>query len=309
MYRNKKIAVFGDVMLDIWREGDNYKLSPEAPVLDVANPDITYGLGGVGNVARIAAQLGADVTVFTVLGGEESSEYTTKLRELFAEAGIKLCDAADNTRKVTTKERIICHKQQVCRISSETTIDIIQPDAKGLLQFFDEQWFDGLIISDYNKGVMTEYMIRHLLNMAKDIPVLVDPKYKNFWEYGGCTIFKPNQLEYETSAGDMYANGIDDATIFRNIGADYLVTTSENGMFYTNGGDTQGYVKVHPAEVVNVSGCGDAAAAVMLLEYLDTNDIVKSVKMANYAAHLVVERKHTGYLKPEELQTFRRTGS
>lgn len=302
MYDDLNILVVGDIMLDSWRESDSYKMSPEAPVPDIHNPDSTYTLGGAGNVARIVRELGARAQLVGVLG--DFSPYSNNTI-------LDLCDKADigfyvayDARRTTVKERIICHGQQVCRISEEDTrpvSDKCVEELHGIINGYGA--IDGIIIADYSKGVMTEQFKIDLMRKLKPFPVLVDPK-NSFSGYEGCTIFKPNKKEMAVWRPDWEM--IPPRQLMDEIGCEYLIVTSEEKMMLSGPPliPIPCNVLSHEVEVANVSGAGDAAAAVMLCDYVVTKDIQSAVKMANYAASQIVATEHTGHLDVEKLIKF-----
>lgn len=313
MYENLNIAVIGDIMLDHWREGTEYKLNPESPTIDITNPNSQYTLGGAGNVARLVAELGAKTFLFGVLGnwsGEENRRVSDLCRDSITRFTIY------EDRRTTVKERIICNGQQICRISEEDTNWIHYNTASriitGLDEMDDEISFDGIIIADYSKGVMRDILIHGIMHIAKvnNIPVLIDPKNR-LYIYKGCTIMKPNQKEFDAAEG---RGNIESGHWGEEF--EHLVITSENGMKWNSRnqdnvyaeGDS-GEVDAHPVEVANVSGCGDAVAAVMLLEYIcNGNNIEGAVKLANWAASRVVQRDRTGHLDIKDLLEYKERG-
>lgn len=300
MYKDLNIAVIGDIMLDQWREGSNYKLNPESPTIDIHNPDSEYTLGGAANVARMVRGLGARVQLLGMLG-----EFTTYSNNIL----LNLCNDADidyyfvhEQRRTTVKERIVCDGQQICRISEEDTDYISVEASTELGNMLDELTdLDGIIVADYSKGVMRDMMIHavHHIAETRNIPVLVDPKDR-LYIYKGCTIIKPNREEYRKLARqESYRIEC------RELDVDHLVITSIDGIIYNSRHGEPGSVKSHPVEVANVSGCGDAAAAVMLMEYIrNGNKIEGAVKLANWAASKVVQRGRTGHLDIKDLEEF-----
>lgn len=303
MYENLNIAVIGDIMLDHWREGTDYKLNPESPTIDITNPSSEYTLGGAGNVARIIRSLGARVQLLGVLG--EFSDYSNSiildLCTLKTDIGFY---PAFESRGTTVKERIVCDGQQICRISEENTRFIDEHSVNELIGYFGElDDLDAIIVADYSKGVMSDGMVRSVIQIAqkKGIPTLVDPKNR-LYIYKGCTIMKPNEKEWEILHDSN--EGIN--SFFYRMDADYLVITSDQGMKWWSRGGLHAYkVDAHPVEVANVSGCGDAAAAVMALEYVRSDhDIEQAVKLANWAASRVVQRERTGHLEIDDLEDF-----
>lgn len=298
MYNDLHILVVGDIMLDLWREAEEYKMYQEAPVPDIHNPESLYTLGGAANVARILSELGVKPALLGVLG-LTTPHANGKIVGICSELGIQL-HFVEDTRGTTVKERIICHGQQVCRISIEDREPVSENTADQMLAAVKGIKFDGVIIADYGKGVMTAYFKRLLIKrfVAEKIPILVDPK-TCFYGYRGCTIFKPNIREIDHEILDWKNKGW--AHLCDIIGCCNLVVTSEAGMQYWD----DRFVPAHKVDVANVSGAGDAAAAVMLCEYLQSREIDIAVRMANFAASQIVSTERTGHLDLERLEESR----
>ncbi len=306
MYSDLNIAVIGDIMLDHWREGTEYKLNPESPTIDITNPTSEYTLGGAGNVARIVRGLGARVQLLGMIG--EFSSYSNSII-------LDLCDKADiglyvapEQRRTTVKERIVCGGQQICRISEEDTGWIEHTTASELITLLDGlDDLDGIILADYSKGVMRDMMVHAVMHIAevKHIPVLVDPKDR-MYIYKGCTIMKPNRMEYD----NLVDPGLSSIGFFEKMQCRHLVVTGKKTINWYSDDMTKGHAHTHKVEVANVSGCGDAVAAVLMLEYIRSNgdtyygDIEQSVKLANWAASKIVQQERTGHLSVEDLEAF-----
>ncbi len=315
MYKDLNIAVIGDIMLDHWREGTEYKLNPESPTIDIINPNSQYTLGGAGNVARIVRGLGARVQLIGMLG-EFSPYANSKVLDMCDKVDIGFYVAYEQ-RVTTVKERIVCGGQQICRISEENTDWITHEAAKQLIEYVDNPIIpDGIIIADYSKGVMRDMLIHGVMHIAKeyDIPVLVDPKNR-MYIYKGCTIMKPNMKEYEA----LVDPGLSSKGFFEKLDCEHLVITNETGIIWRCRNEEWGEVDAYPVEVANVSGCGDSVAAVMLLEYIrnsrglrasdaEGNKIEGAVKLANWAASKVVQRDRTGHLEIEDLIEYKERG-
>lgn len=309
LYSNLNIAVIGDIMLDHWRETTEHKLNPEAPTIDLTNPTSEYTLGGAGNVARIIKELGVRVQLFGVLG-EFTPYANTQL--------CKMCDKLDigwymqyEQRRTTVKERIICDGQQVCRISEEDTYPISVDTANKLVRSLEccdgvrIDKLDGIIVSDYSKGVMRDMLIHAVHHIAKknNIPVLVDPKDR-LDIYKGYTIVKLNDKEWD----NLSDSNESDIGFFERMEIDHLVMTSKKGINWYTDDMKKGFVCSHDVEIANVSGAGDVVAAVLLLEYirdgvnhLQVKSIENAVKLANWGASKVVQQKHTGHLTVDDL--------
>lgn len=308
IYSEYRIAVIGDVMLDVWYEAEEVRLSPEAPVLDIVNSRRKTSLGGAGNVAANISRLGACCTVVGILGEDSPSE-NTEIKRLCTNAGLISHLTSLINRKTTTKRRYIARGHQMVRISEETHRPIIFKETH-FIDAIAERDADAIIIADYNKGMMTPAVIGAVMEYAKErnIVTVVDPKHDNWEYYKGCTIFKPNEAEASGIPGSYHEEAW---CIAHKVDCEWCVLTlGSNGMIIGSKTDEKGHTDFPPrieARVVpvsNVCGAGDTVSAVLALEYLRTKDIFKSAELANYAASLVVQKPRTGTVTVEELINF-----
>lgn len=302
MYSNFKVAVIGDVMLDVWVRGGVARLSPEAPVPVILNPKTEYSLGGAGNVAANIVSLGAGVSLH---GGLAEDDCITG--GLIRDAGITDCTVGVG-RDMTEKRRIIADGQQICRIDIERTAPFGEAAAtylmnelqQGLVEDIAQDVsstvaYNAFIIADYNKGVMTPPFIKSVMNLARehDIPVMVDPKFQNFWDYNGATIFKPNWSEWQ--AFERSGHPVSEL-IYEHM----IITKGADGLD-VHSGDVFRDIYAYPVAVADTTGAGDTVMAVLTLEYLRTGDIFKSAELANYAGSLAVQKHGTAQLTVDDL--------
>src|SRR5689334_22756970 len=201
--RGRRVAIVGDAMLDVYLRGDVERISPEAPVPVVRVRSRTLALGGAANVAQNVAAAGASCALVAAVGGDDL-------------AGRTLCDElariqgdSDSlvrvARPTTTKTRVLARAQQVVRFDEEDDADLTAADVERVL-CAAERALDGataLVLEDYNKGVLVPRVIEETVRLARarGLPVVVDPKYRNFFTYRGATVFKPNRRELEAALG------------------------------------------------------------------------------------------------------------
>ena len=195
-FKEIKVAVVGDVMMDTYWWGHVDRISPEAPVPVVSMYSKEYRIGGAGNVALNLAALGAKTSIFSVMGNDEDGNI---LKQLLADNNIDTQHIVTTPNRITTsKTRVICRNQQLMRIDNEITEDL---DAelelaliKSIEQYLVQEKPTILIFEDYNKGILTEGLITKVIALCKQHKVItaVDPKKKNFFSYKGVDIFKPN---------------------------------------------------------------------------------------------------------------------
>src|SRR6185436_15749223 len=194
-----KVGVIGDVMLDTYMWGRVERISPEAPVPVVTLDQKEYRIGGAGNVALNCRSLGAQVAILSVTGDDTDGML---LEELFQSNHIDTsCVVKSKERITTNKIRIISRNQQMMRLDSEITKNLAPEDEKRLLEnvqsYITKVDPHILIFEDYDKGILTESVIREVIGICQKAGVVtsVDPKRKHFFSYEGVDIFKPNMKE------------------------------------------------------------------------------------------------------------------
>jgi rfaE bifunctional protein kinase chain/domain len=198
-FSEKRVLVIGDVMMDAYCWGKVERISPEAPVPVVNVHQWDRRLGGAANVALNAVALGAAVSVCSILGDDSQGKQMLDLltKENIATRSIVL----SKDRPTTVKTRVIAGGHHIVRIDEEVTFPLHQQEESQMLDALriemEQHRPDVIILEDYNKGVLTSGIIRWVLQMAKQlgIPTTVDPKKDHFFEYTGCTLFKPNLKE------------------------------------------------------------------------------------------------------------------
>ena len=306
-----KVGVIGDVMLDTYWWGHVDRISPEAPVPVVALDKREYRIGGAGNVALNLVSLGAQVTALSVTGADDDGQL---LNGLFEEAGIKTSYLLQSASRITTnKVRIISRNQQMMRLDSETTKDLTGADEQALLkqveQYILEEKPQAIVLEDYNKGVLTEQVIKSVIALCKQHNVIttVDPKRKNFFAYEGVDIFKPNMKEVKDGLNllveEVNLNTLTDIhrQLQEKLGHQIsFITLSEKGVFYHNHENAR-IIPSHLRNIADVSGAGDTVIAVASLIYTATKSIELMAQVANIAGGLVCEEVGTVAINKEKL--------
>ncbi|HEV3250145.1 MAG TPA: PfkB family carbohydrate kinase [Puia sp.] len=302
-FKNIRAGVIGDVMLDTYWWGHVERISPEAPVPVVSLDKREYRIGGAGNVAINLASLGAEVSVFSVIGQDDEGNI---VKELLEKKGIRTGDISKNEARITTnKARIISRNQQMMRLDSETTRDISEEDEKGIIQrienYIAQKKPQVIIFEDYNKGVLTERVITEVIALCKKKEVLTaaDPKKKHFFLYKGVDIFKPNLKEVREGL-NLLLNEIN-LPALRNIHqllSEKLghrisfITLSEKGVFCQQE-ELARIIPSYVRSIADVSGAGDTVIAVASLVYAVTKDPNLMSEIANIAGGLVCEEVGT----------------
>src|SRR5829696_4815526 len=192
----RNVVVYGDVMLDEFVWGDVTRISPEAPVPVVDVRRESVHLGGAANVLANLVALGSRGSVVGVVGKDGPGErLQTELRGLGAQDG---CLIVDDTRRSTTKTRIIAHSQLVVRADRESRVPVPSKVEDQIIACLKEalKQADAFVVSDYDKGVVTPRILREVLPLAyQQVPVLIDPKLRNFKSYRPATLVTPNHFE------------------------------------------------------------------------------------------------------------------
>jgi D-beta-D-heptose 7-phosphate kinase/D-beta-D-heptose 1-phosphate adenosyltransferase len=303
-----RVLVVGDLMLDIHLWGDVTRISPEAPVPVVRLTRRSETPGGAGNVLLNLAALGIEATGAGFIGDDEAGR---RLVRRFDEAGI----ATDplvcwDGRPTIVKTRVIGGHQQMIRIDEEPTAPVSAADQERLIEKARDaldQGFDAIILSDYQKGALSERLCRCLITEARrrTIPILVDPKGRDFLRYVHATTLTPNRLEFDAAAGqsDNSDASFRDAghRLRKELGLEFLlVTQGERGLSLF---DDRG-VSDFPArarEVFDVSGAGDTVIAALTAGIVSGLDLDDALALANLAAGLVVGKVGTTPIQREEL--------
>jgi D-beta-D-heptose 7-phosphate kinase/D-beta-D-heptose 1-phosphate adenosyltransferase len=304
----RRVLVVGDVMLDEFIWGKVVRISPEAPVPVVEVTDQTFHVGGAGNVAGNVCALGGTAVVAGVIGADAAG---AKVREALAAAGVEAALArADSARPTTVKTRIIAHHQQVVRADRERAEDIPEALEDEVLERARAALpgCGAVVISDYQKGVVTSRLARGLLRLARRrrVPVLVDPKVGHFGFYRGVRVVTPNQSEAEQGSGfcirtvaDLQAAG---RRILEMLDCEaVLVTRGEHGLSLFERGRRPLHVPTAAREVFDVTGAGDTVIATLALAVAAGARLAEAAVLANYAAGVVVGKLGTATVTPDEV--------
>jgi len=308
-----KLLVVGDIMMDRSVSGKVSRISPEAPVPVVIVEKEEFNLGGAANVAHNIRSLGGVVSLCGILGKDENGR---KLYKKIAEKEIQTQGIFfEPGRQTTVKTRIIAHHphhQQLVRVDRETTDHPKVSTSKVLLGFLAEgiNDFDGIVISDYGKGLLTRNLIQTIIKRAKKSKkfVMVDPKVKNFFFYKGATVITPNTQEASEASRTSYT----DQSSVEEMGRKLLkrlsckalvITQGEKGMTIFERHQKPYRVPTVAKEVYDVTGAGDTVIGTMALA-LGTGprvNVKDAASLANYAAGVVVGKVGTAIVNREEL--------
>jgi rfaE bifunctional protein kinase chain/domain len=301
-----RIVVVGDAMLDVYLVGDADRVSPEAPVPVVTVHASRHALGGAANVAANVAAIGAECRLVAVVGADARGESVkTELED--DKLGTQYL-VTDTTRPTTSKTRVVARGQQMLRIDEEIEHPISARIMEQLGAALERAMrdADALLIEDYNKGTLVPQVIERGLSIAKKrgVPVVVDPKFKNFFAYRGATIFKPNRRELEQAMGaalDLaHPDALPDA--LAKLAVDNLLLTlgAEGMMLITKDGEVV-RVPSMAREVFDVSGAGDTVTAWVGTALAAGASVREAAHIANFAAGIEVGKAGVATVSPPEV--------
>jgi len=310
--KNCKITVLGDVMLDEFVWGDVTRISPEAPVPVVDVRKESRHLGGAANVLANLASLGASGSVVGVIGRDAAGDY---LRSDLAALGPNALQnlITDESRPSTTKTRIVAHNQLVVRADRESRKLINTEIENRIIERLKSDLIEAhaLVISDYDKGVVTPRILNEVLPLAYGrIPVLIDPKLRNFDFYRPATLITPNHHEAlkMSNTEEDSDDGLQRAAeiIRERLGCDsVLITRGDRGMILLSENGHPVYVKTAAREVYDVTGAGDTVIAALAGALATGASMLEAATLANHAAGIVVGKVGTATANSTELlETF-----
>lgn len=295
-FNGKAVAIIGDVMLDRYIWGTVARISPEAPVPVVDVNEETEHPGGASNVALNVRNLGAVPYLFGVIGNDGHAEV---LKNIFKNADIP--DeflVRDDSRPTTVKTRVIAHSQHVVRIDYEKRQTISENVQHDIIQRFEQKisTFDAVVMQDYNKGVLHGELIKRIVSITRrhGVPICVDPKFQNFFEYKDVTVFKPNRNETENALGVHLQSEEDYYTSAKKLMErlqceNVLLTLGEKGMLLLESNATATRVPTRARKVADVSGAGDTVISALAVLIASGATILESASVANIAGGLVCE--------------------
>ncbi len=313
-FKRKKILVVGDLVLDHYIWGLVERISPEAPVPVVDVKEENYSLGGGANVAANIAALGAGVTVAGVRGDDLFGDTLVRLLQ---EVGADTGGIFIGKRPTTVKTRVIAHNQQVVRFDREDRRRLDETTFRKLKGFLSDPagGWDAVIVSDYKKGVVSEKMMRFIIDRfkRKGVFVAVDPKVGHFNLYKGVSLITPNTKEASDGAGIEIR---DEGTLrkagerlLRRLGCDsVLITRGEQGMSLFRKGSVT-HIPTVARSVYDVTGAGDTVIAAITLAHVSGAGLGDAATIANHAAGIVIGRVGTATATAEEvMQSIRDNG-
>lgn len=303
--QGKRIAVVGDAMLDVYLRGDVERISPEAPVPVVRVRERKLALGGAANVANNIVTIGAACDLVAAVGDDIAGG---TLRDMLRHVRSDIRSLVSVSRPTTTKTRVLARSQQLVRYDEEDDSDLTGEESTRLIEVLQAaiDQADALVLEDYNKGVLVPTVIAHSIERARQrgIPIVVDPKYRNFFAFRGATIFKPNRRELESALGAAVDLDHPEAlpSTFDRLGVDHLLLTlGEQGMALLSADGEIGRIPTTAREVYDVVGAGDTVTAYLATILAAGGTPAEAAVIANFAAGVEVGKLGAATVRTEEV--------
>lgn len=311
-FASKKILVVGDVVLDQYIRGTVERINPEAPVPILHAHDVSQQSGGAGNTAKNVAALGGHAALIGVVGTDTTA---AEVRTAAAAEGYRAECIVDSSRPTTRKIRYIAASQQMLRVDYEETHPLDATTEDSVIQTIVKHapGSDGIIISDYGKGVITEQVAETvtMLSAKHRLPLAVDAKPASGVWFTGASFISPNLKEARAFLGmDPYAHTQADwqqlaTQLHQQMKTDVFLTLSADGIYVvTDSNPGQHVAQRHQVEVADTSGAGDTATVVLLLSLLAGASATEAAELANAAGAVVVSKLGAVGVKPEELMAM-----
>ncbi len=303
--RGRRVLVVGDLMLDEYLRGEVSRISPEAPVPILEVRAHETRLGGAANAAGNIQALGGAAVLIGVVGKDESA---ATLGERLAASGIINTCIPDADRPTSKKTRLVAQQQQIVRVDQEKRHPISGAVQEAVKHAIDVRIKDAnaVVVSDYAKGVITPEVARHAITAARaaGLPVVVDPKQRDFTLYAGATVITPNLHELEAAAltpGRFDVERIAHELLPTLDGAALLVTRSADGMSLFRSGGAAIHVPAIAREVFDVTGAGDTVVATLALALAAKLSFEEAIELASQAAAISVSKRGTSTVSSAEL--------
>ena len=302
---DQRVAIVGDAMLDVYLQGEVERISPEAPVPVVRVRERRLALGGAANVAQNVVAIGAECELVAAVGEDEGGKL---LQEMLALINAETRGLVPVGRRTTTKTRVIARSQQMVRFDEEEDGELSDAEIARIVERVRVavESADALVLEDYNKGLLAPSVIRAAIDAAGivAIPVIVDPKYKNFFGYRGATVFKPNRRELESALGadvDIEHPEALPASL-KKLGVEHLLLTlGEQGMVLISDDGEVGRVPTTAREVYDVVGAGDTVTAYLATTMAAGASAAEASVIANFAAGVEVGKLGAATVSADEV--------
>ena len=310
-FSDLNILCIGDIILDSYIHGKVNRISPEAPIPIFKYESERFVLGGAGNVARNVVSGGGLCTLISVVGDDKEQKV---LKKLIRETKNLKAELIFSDRKTSLKQRYISGQQQILRVDNESTKDIGQNCEKRVMEVFKKhiKRTDLVILSDYDKGVLTQRLLKKIILLSKKCnkTTIVDPKKRSFSVYSGSDIITPNLNELLKENNSNLFKHTSEEGLIRKISEELIkqykfssiiTTRSSNGMTIVSRNNKSHNLSSKALEVYDVSGAGDTVVAYLSLSLASGMNIEESAKIANRAAGISVGKLGTACVFKDEV--------
>jgi len=304
-FKQLHILVVGDLILDRYIWGAVERISPEAPVPVVHVQRREFRVGGAGNVAANLSALNCRVSLAGVVGQDE---FQSQLNTLFKKSKITPLLVKEANRLTTVKTRIIAKRQQLLRFDEEETRDMETAVLDKLMDLINPHLdqFDGIILSDYNKGLLVEDLIQTLRQKWGNKPLIIDPKGFDYQKYRGATAIKPNFDEFRTAINHPHLTQTELGPYAKQLMRELelegvVITLGEDGVFIYDKKDKSLLIPTDAREVYDVSGAGDTFIAAFAAALIISGNWFMAAKAGNLAAGVAVGKLGTATVTQTEI--------
>ncbi|MFK7807633.1 MAG: bifunctional heptose 7-phosphate kinase/heptose 1-phosphate adenyltransferase [Saprospiraceae bacterium] len=309
-FNQLKVLVVGDVMIDAYTWGKVERVSPEAPVPVLNWQREEHRLGGAANVALNLKALGVDVRLCAIVGKDDNGKLFKKLMRQENLSVKSIGQSA--SRQTTVKTRMIANGQQLLRVDQENTHELTKDENQKFINLIlakAKKDFkpDVVLFQDYNKGLLTKNVINEIQKWAsqEEVPIVVDPKYKNFFSFTDCTLFKPNLKEVNAILGEKIEVNLKslnraDKILRKQLNHQFtMITLSEKGVYISDGKNRK-IIPTVPRKIADVCGAGDTVVSVAALGIALQLPLVEIGRLSNMAGGQVCEK--TGVVSIDKQQ-------
>ncbi|HEV7559622.1 MAG TPA: D-glycero-beta-D-manno-heptose-7-phosphate kinase [Kofleriaceae bacterium] len=301
--RGCRVLVIGDVMVDEYMKGEVSRISPEAPVpvLEVRSHELA--LGGAGNAAANIQALGGATMLVGVVGDDETAR---QLDDRLRQHGIARHLVTDGERPTSKKTRFVAQGQQIVRVDHERRSPVAGEVEAAMMRTISNAIASAqaCVLSDYAKGAITPAIAKHAIEAARaaGVPVVVDPKQRDFSVYAGATVITPNLHELDAASRGIHDIEAAATALLPTVGgAALLVTRSAEGMTLFRTGQPPFHVPAMAKEVFDVTGAGDTVVATIAVALAASLGLEIAVELASVAAAIAVSKRGTSTVSPSEL--------
>lgn len=318
MKNNGKVLCVGDLILDHYVHGNIDRISPEAPIPVLKADDRNYNiLGGCGNVARNICSANSKCHLISIVGNDNDG---LKIREIIKEIkNLTFNLIIDKNRCTTKKTRYVCENQQILRVDNEIESPISKVLETKIIKLLKNKIndYDVIVLSDYNKGVLTDTLIKKIIKIAQHFKkiLIVDPKKKDFSVYAGATFITPNFKELKSSVNTFNINSKNNddnlviklsKQIINKFKFKAVITTrSSDGISVVTDVGSFFHLPSEAKEVFDVSGAGDTVLAYLSTSISKGKSLESSVKISNIAAGLAVGKFGTSVVSIGEVDNIK----